>query len=70
MNTILLDVQHKSNRRLLKEWLEARYTVTEADTLAGLDHPFDLCIVDAVSNAARMFTTSSETAELTFVTGQ
>jgi PAS domain S-box-containing protein len=49
MDTILLAVQHKGNRRLLKECLDARYAVTEADALEAIDHPFDLCIVDAVA---------------------
>lgn len=52
MSRILLLIGHSENRRLLAEWLRARYDVTApevggADQGTALAAPFDLCIVDA-----------------------
>ncbi len=51
MNRILLLLAHSENRRLLSEWLSARYEVAEPDVtspegVSALVEPFDLCILD------------------------
>lgn len=46
MNRLLLLVDHKENGRLLTAWLKRLYPVSQADSEAGLQQPFDLGIVD------------------------
>ncbi|MHB0938502.1 MAG: PAS domain-containing sensor histidine kinase [Armatimonadota bacterium] len=46
MSRILLLMESRENRRLLTEVLSRRYDVTVPESDAGLNEPFDLCIID------------------------
>jgi PAS domain S-box-containing protein len=46
MNRILLLVDNRENRRLLTQWLSARYRVLPGQTDESLDEEFDLCLID------------------------
>src|SRR5438132_7440970 len=49
MNRILVLMDHKENRRLLAEWLRARYTVLSQETDGAVDEEYDLCILDGTA---------------------
>jgi PAS domain S-box-containing protein len=49
METILLAVSHKGNRKLLKEWLSDHYIVVENETITPKDLTIDLCLIDGIS---------------------
>src|SRR5688572_16688761 len=47
--TIMLAVDNKENRRLLREWLEQYYKIVVWNTETGLDESFDTGIFDGVT---------------------
>jgi signal transduction histidine kinase len=49
MNRILLLIEHKKNRELLREWLSLRYEVVEIVPPFKLTDEFDLVIIDGVA---------------------
>lgn len=49
MGRVLLLLEHKENRRLMRELLSQSYDVLEAMTLDALDETFDLGIVDGLA---------------------
>lgn len=49
METIILAIDHKGNRKLLNEWLSVRYNVIEKKVCDEIKENIDLCIVDGVA---------------------
>lgn len=66
---VLLLLPDNEDRRLLREWLAQRYTVSVGSTAESLDREFDLCLVDEATFGDLLddLTERKERAEPTFL---
>lgn len=49
METIILSIANKANRKLLRDWLSTKYNLIDIDKDEKLIDKFDLCIIDGIS---------------------